>query len=87
MDHLIMICNESGCKRLRLLENECLYLNKAIKEYKSNRLNNQKIYNHLNKKLNAIANKYENNKPIINKLNCEIIENGIIKCYIDLKTI
>jgi hypothetical protein len=41
----------------------------------------------LNKKLKAIVNKYEGNKPIINKLSCEEIENGIVKCYVELKTI
>ena len=87
MNHLIMICHESGCKRLRLLENECLYLNKAIKEYKYNRLRNDKIRSHLNNKLKAIVNKYETNKQIIHKVSCKEIENGIIKCYLDLNTI
>ncbi len=87
MNHLVLLCNESGCKRSRLLENECLYLRKAVKEYKCNGLNNDKICNHLNKKLKAIVNKYEANKPIINKLSCEEIENGIVKCYVELKTI
>ncbi len=87
MNHLIMICNESGCKRLRLLENECLYLNKAIKEYKCNRLRNDKIRSHLNNKLKAIVKKYQTNKQIIHNVSCKEIENGIIKCYLDLNTI
>ena len=74
-------------KRSRLLENECLYLRKAVKEYKCNRFNNDKICNHLNKKLKAIINKYEYNKPIINKISCQEIENEIVKCYVELKTI
>jgi len=82
-----MICNESGCKRLRLLENECLYLRKAIKEYKCNLLNNDIVLNHLDYKLKAIVNKYKTHKSIITKVDCEIIENEIMNCYIALKTI
>lgn len=87
MNYLIMICNENGCKKMRLLENECIYLKNAIKEYKNNKLNHDKVRNHLFNKLKSIINKYKMNKYRISKISCENIENQIIGCFLLLKTI
>ena len=86
MKHLIIICNENGCKKMRLLENECVYLIAAIKEYKMNRIKNGMVHDHLYKKLKSIINKYRINQYRISKIDCEEIEKQIVKCYIYLKS-
>ncbi len=87
MKYLIKICNETGCKKERLLENECKYLKYAILDYKINRIKNDQVLNHLYKKLKSIINKYKLNQFRINKISCQEIENQIINCYIQLKSI
>ncbi len=87
MNYLITICRENGCKRMRLLENECKYLKCAIGEYKMNKMQNIAIRNHLYNKLKSIINKYKINQYRINKISCQQIENQIVNCYIHLKSI
>jgi hypothetical protein len=81
-----MICNETGCKKMRLLEKECEYLKNAIKEYKINKVKNSEIRNHLYKKLKAIINKYKMNQYRIDKISCDQIEKEIVGCFLHMKT-
>ncbi len=91
--YLQMICSENGCKKRRLIENDCKYLDMAQKEYKSlmnagviksNSKLARDIQRILKNKLIQIIKKYESNKQRIKSIDCVNIQNKIIKCYISI---
>ena len=93
VEYLNKICTEKGCKKNRLLENECKILEMAIKDYrmlnqngliKDNSKLSKDVKKQIRNKLSSIVSKYEKNKFRIKSLDCVVIENKIIKCYLSM---